>query len=266
MSTYDAIVLDGGYLYGLINLRILSKVTNLGSIKKFGGIGIGGLISTLLSIGYTLTEIEAAMKCNDFNEIIFGSSKIFPFSKTTHQISFYDDKNLMCFLKDIVYKKTGSTKTTFAQLKTNMDKELVLMCTGFDSLKSFTMSHSTTPNLEIVKALRMTLSIQFIHQPVCHCKHLYFDGQYSAKDLVNIFATDNTLQLQIGYEVKYLGFMLGLHPSIGDNKQGLKKYVKGTRTTILIFPHRIMPYFNKKSICNVISYGKYLIEECSIVI
>ena len=72
MSTYDAIVLDGGYLYGLINLRILSKVTNLGSIKKFGGIGIGGLISTLLSIGYTLSEIETAMKCNDFNEIIFG--------------------------------------------------------------------------------------------------------------------------------------------------------------------------------------------------
>ena len=34
MSTYDAIVLDGGYLYGLINLRILGKVTNLSSIKK----------------------------------------------------------------------------------------------------------------------------------------------------------------------------------------------------------------------------------------
>ena len=117
----------------------------------------------------------------------------------------------MCFLKDIVYKKTGSTKTTFAQLKTNMDKELVLMCTGFDSLKSFTMSHSTTPDLEIVKALRMTLSIQFIHQPVCYNKRLYFDGQYSAKDLLKIFPTNNTLQLQVGYEVKYLGFMLGLH-------------------------------------------------------
>ena len=262
MSGYDAIVLDGGYLYGLINLKLLNEVSNLSSIKKFGGIGIGGLIATLLSIGYTISEIESLMKSNDFNEIIFGSSKIFPFSRETHQISFYDDKNLLCFLKDIVYKKTGSTKTTFAQLKTNMDRDLVLMCTGFDTLESFTMSNATTPNLGIVKALRMTLSIQFIHQPVCYCKKLYFDGQYSAKDLLKIFSTDTTLQLQMGYEVKYLGFMLGLHPSISDNKQGLKKYVKGTRTTILIYPHRIMPYFNKKSICNVISYGKYLLENC----
>ena len=204
MSTYDAIVLDGGYLYGLINLKLLGEISNIGSIKKFGGIGIGGLISTLLSIGYTLNEVEALFKSNDFNEIIFGSSQIFPFSRETNQISFYDDKNLMCFLKDIVYKKTGSTKTTFTQLSKNMNKELVKMSTGFDTLEPFIMSTTTTPNLGIVKALRMTLSIQFIHQPVCYSKKLYFDGQYSAKDLLKIFPLDNTLQLQMGYEVKYL--------------------------------------------------------------
>lgn len=159
-TVIDTLVIGGGSIKTIASLGALSVLDEKGilnNINKYAGSSAGAIIITLLILGY---------KPNEINELIFskiGSYVSDPFYKIPINMicnyGIYTGNNMVTFLEGFFEKKGFKKDITFKELYEIIPKVLVITGTSLSSCDTLFFNYQTTPDMSVIKALRITSSI-----------------------------------------------------------------------------------------------------------
>ena len=181
MNNIDKLVCTGGgskVISCIGALKILEEKNILKNIKKYAGSSAGGIICTLLNLEYSSKEIiEIILKIN------FGLINNFflriPFNLMNNYGLFNGNKIVKLF-ENLLEKKGFNKNTTFLELYIKTGKILVLTGVSITVQDVFYFNFETTPNMKIVDALRITMSIPLfftsIKYKINEKEHIFVDG------------------------------------------------------------------------------------------
>lgn len=171
------LVMSGGGLKGFAGLGSLKCLLDNDITNKFdtlAGSSVGAVICFLYNIGYGPKDIYDILEQIDFTKLIkyiepenllldpcFGISSPEPIIYSIYK--FMKNKNI-------------NNKITFLQLYEMTKTNLIITGTCLNDVTIKYFSHSTTPDMQILKALRISISIPFIFRPYQYDGKLWVDG------------------------------------------------------------------------------------------
>lgn len=171
------LVISGGGLKGFAGLGSLKCLLDnyvINNCDTLAGSSVGAVICFLYNIGYGPKDIYDVLEQIDFTKLIkyiepenllldpcFGISSPEPIIYSIHK--FMKNKNI-------------NNKITFLQLYEMTKTNLIITGTCLNDITIKYFSHSTTPDMQILKALRISISIPFIFRPYQYDGKLWVDG------------------------------------------------------------------------------------------
>lgn len=177
---YKNLVFEGGGVKGICYcgvVQILEELNILKKINKFAGSSAGSIIASLLAIGYTANELKDIMFSFNFNDLIKGRKNYLRDGvRLIHSYGMCDGDDVMSFLGKLFLNKVHNVNYTFENLFIEYGKMLVITVTDINNLRTEYISHLTHPKMPIRKAIRMSLSIPYLFEPVKMNNNLYVDG------------------------------------------------------------------------------------------
>ena len=188
------LVLSGGgiKMIALIGaIAALEELNLLQYISTFAGTSSGAIMCFLLSIGYTSNELFEIIKLFDFNRL-----KNVEFFKLLSQFGLDDGSRLELFLKSLIIGKKINKNISFKKLYEITGKTLIITATCINNKKIYYFSHKTAPNMKVLTALRMSISIPIFYIPVLYKGKHYVDGGCIDNFPIHLF--ENNLDDVIG--------------------------------------------------------------------
>jgi NTE family protein len=168
------IVLSGGGVKGITfigAIKFLDEQNMLNNIQSYTGSSFGALLSCMLIIGYNPMELE------DF--VIKFNFKNLQNIEIENFLTHYgiDNGNLLLIaLRCMFIQRSIDIDITFKELYNNTYKKLTVTSVCVEERKVIYFNHINTPNMKVLLALRMSISIPFFYTPVCYKDKHYIDG------------------------------------------------------------------------------------------
>jgi predicted acylesterase/phospholipase RssA len=221
---YDTMVLSGGAIrgFGLLGaIQFLQDKNKLVGIHKFIGTSIGAIISYLMCIGYTPTEIMVSMSQKGFFEKI-SNIDVMNVMNRMGAVSFsilQEQLEKMTVLKIKKY-------ITLSELHSRFGKELVC-CTYNKTMHTPEyISYRTHPDMSCLTALHMSANFPFLFDDFLYEDCCYIDGGIADNFPISQVTTDDT------------AVCIRIISSQGPDHED-KNVVSDIYSTILIPIHRI---------------------------
>jgi len=235
MTKYNTVCLSGGGISGISHICILeflnkNKIINLKKIKKYVSTSVGSIVSFLLIIGYKTEKIIEFINTFDFKNI----NENFDFDKLINIYGLNSASKIIIIIQSFLFKKTNSNDITFAELKKKFKKSLGIIGTNLTKNREEYFSPETTPDMSVILAIRISISIPIIFIPVKYKNNIYVDG-----GIFNNFP--------INYCNKKTTFGITLHKQNNNSINNLFDYfVSIYNTTIKV--NNTKNYFNKNNV------------------
>ena len=173
----DTLCISGGGIKGIcilgcIKNLIKNNIILLSNIKNYYCCSVGSIISFLFILGLSTKDI-----CYICKKLNLEKYKLkFDFDKFIKNKGIDNATNIMIILQTILYKKTNKYDITFIELYKLYDIKLNIVTTNITLLKEELFSYDTTPNMSVMVAIRMSISIPIIFSPVLYKNNYYIDG------------------------------------------------------------------------------------------
>ncbi len=155
-------------------IRVLSYVGALEELHTHGslagvetlcGVSGGALIATALAFGYTYTELREICQRFDFG-VLKHIDEQSPIRLLEGCYGLDSGDMLGRFCSALAHVKGLSDSITFAELATRGRPELRIWCADLESGRLRTFSAATTPTFSVLAALRASMSIPLVYEPV----------------------------------------------------------------------------------------------------
>jgi len=164
------------YVYNVRNVPgiedIEKNIINLDNITMYVGTSAGAIISFLLNLGWTTNELR---------DFIIN----FNFTKLTGEIdsiNFFENYGIqngerlkLLFIK-FLESKINKKDITFEELYKLTNKKIIIIGTNLTTGCEKIFSVDETPELSIIQALRISISVPLIFTPVLFNNELFVDG------------------------------------------------------------------------------------------
>jgi predicted acylesterase/phospholipase RssA len=222
---YDTMVLSGGAIrgFGLLGaIQHLQDQNRLAGIRKFIGTSIGAILSYLLCIGYTPTEVMVSMSQKGFFEKI-SNLDVMNVMNGMGAVSF---SILQEQLEKMTVQKIKKY-ITLSELHTRFGKELVCCTYNKTTQTPEYISFRSHPDMNCLTAIRMSASLPFLFDEFLYEDCHYIDGGVA----------DNFPICQILPEDTAIAIRLTSSAHGPDHED--KNVVSDIYSTILIPIHRI---------------------------
>lgn len=174
---YDTICMSGGGIKGFAFIGALDylnkkKIINIDNIKNWVGTSIGSILAYAVVCGFSITEMENFIIEFDFTKTNpdISIDNIF----ISHGIS--DGKRAEFILRSFIQHKFNVDDITFLELYKLTQKNLLIIGTNFTRAREEVFSHNTTPDMSVVTAVRISMSIPVFFTPVLYNNCYYVDG------------------------------------------------------------------------------------------
>ena len=166
----------GFHYYGALKYLNQCKFWKLKNIKTIYGTSIGGLISVFISFGIKWEELDDFMINTDLEELVnVDATNILSLFESKGLISNkIFDKIIYNFLEKLKLSKTLTFKQHYDH--TNIEIHMYTVNINDNPLKLVDLSYKTHPDLMLLTALKMTMAIPFIIEPVIYKNGCYIDG------------------------------------------------------------------------------------------
>lgn len=168
------LILSGGSFKGFAYIGVvkaLKKLDLLKNLNVFIGTSIGSVFAFLLSLNSYVEEIEELITKIDFNNLFNYNLK-----NLYLNYGLNDGKKITKILKSFLDKKNYNPKLTFKELYDKTKNILIINATNITNKQNEIFDYINTPNLKIIKAIRMSISVPFIFSPVKYNNCFYVDG------------------------------------------------------------------------------------------
>ena len=199
----NILVMSGGGIKGIGHigaLKALQDLNYLSNINIIAGTSIGALLGFMLVIGYKPDEL--------FNFImIFDIQKIFSIVPA-NIFKYYgldNGDNIMLVISKLIIAKKLDPEITFIELYKKTLIKLIITSSCINDKKIYYFSHETYPNMQVLKAIRMSISIPIYFAPVTYENQIYIDGGCIDNYPIQLFNNDldNVIGLYVSANYSY---------------------------------------------------------------
>lgn len=170
----NILVLSGGSFKGFAYigvLKALKKLNLLNDLNIFIGTSVGSIFSLLLSLNSCIEEIEEFI-----NKINFNHLMNFNIKNLYCNYGLNDGSTIINLLFSFLNKKNFNQNLTFKELYERTNNILIINSSNITKKINEVFDYLLTPDMEILKAVRMSISVPFIFSPVKFNNCLYVDG------------------------------------------------------------------------------------------
>ncbi|XP_078581056.1 uncharacterized protein LOC144864645 [Branchiostoma floridae x Branchiostoma japonicum] len=188
---FENLVIEGGGARGVAYvgaLRVLESAGILKNIKRVAGVSAGAITATFVALGLSCADVAKQAEV-DLGKILISGGYLKTLIKPVHlywRYGWETGDGFYTFFGGILEKFTrkdgrpGNPDITFKQLYNMSGIELCIVVTNLDQMAEEYCHVKTTPNLPIRRAVRMSMSIPGLFQPVLTDYHgnkeFYVDG------------------------------------------------------------------------------------------
>lgn len=197
----DTLVISGGGVKGIVFIGALKYLEELKGtaidikvdIKRIYAVSVGSIIGFLYAIGYTSEEME-----NEIFRLDTNSLKSIRLKTFIKNYGLDSGKKIMKWLESLVEKKGYDKNITFKQLLKLRGVDLNIGSTNLNKYKAVYFNNEISPNLRIVRAIRMSIGIPLIFSSVKYKGEVYVDGGViNSYPIKNVDKLENVLGLKI---------------------------------------------------------------------
>jgi predicted acylesterase/phospholipase RssA len=233
------LVVGGGGIKGLSflgALDILFKFYSFENFESFSGVSIGSFIIVMLNIDYSIEDLKN----------FFINNELYNFTdyKLSNLVDNYGlDKGtkITNLVKAFFKTKNIDYNITFKELF-NLTKKNIYICgsnISKDTVEYF--SHFTNPNMSVLHALRISVSVPIIFSPIQYNNDYFIDGVFFEHYPIKPFKNELTNTVSILLEVN-------LYSEITSFETYLKKIIS-SMTNYMAFNQ--VKYYNNKDLYNI---------------
>lgn len=192
MGLYDKLVLGGGGIKGIMYLGLISYLEDndiiLDDIIEYVGTSIGAFVCLLLNLKYSSDELVDIFFNLDFNSFNETSLKNF-----IDNYGFSDGNKLEEFIKTIISNKGYKKNITFIELYNLTGKSLVTSATCIKTRDTVYFNKDLSPDTPVYLAVRISMNIPFIFQPVFYTGTYYVDGGLSSNLPIRYYTNNDDI-------------------------------------------------------------------------
>lgn len=171
---YDTLIISCGGMKGCSAISFLQTINpyiSFTHIKNYYGSSIGGLIVSLIAIGYSIDEIYQI-----FYYLQFSNFQEFHIKQMLECSGLDNGDKYNRLLISIFQYKHISPHMTLQELYDRTGIYLYLTGTNLSRRSSVSFSHRTHPRMSIIMAIRITTCIPFLYVPIEYEGDMYIDG------------------------------------------------------------------------------------------
>jgi len=195
---YDTLCLSSGGVYGIayigaIDYLIGEKIIELSKIKKYVGTSVGALISYLLIIGYSIKDVNDIIINLNFNKL----QTDIDINKILENFGINNGSKFSYMIKFFLKKKLNLDDITFNELYKKTNINFIIIGTNFNKGEEVVFNYINTPDMSILLALRISVSIPIIFTPVLYNNEYYVDGGLSNAFPINHCNEETTISINI---------------------------------------------------------------------
>lgn len=153
---------------------------NLNKITTYAGTSIGSMLSFLLILGYTPDELILFSINYDFKKL----EPDIDFLIIEEKFGLDQGNGIIELLSFFCEKKLKLKDLSLYDLYVLTKKKFILNATNFNTKEEKIFSYINTPNLSVITAIRMSISIPVIYTPVLYNNNYYVDGALTNNFLI----------------------------------------------------------------------------------
>ena len=169
----------------------------LKNINIYCGTSIGAVISLLLLIDYKPIDIYNVLKEINF-EILFDYD--IENILDDNYFGVYSSDKIIYIIGMLIKNKSISVHITFRQLYEKINKKIIITGVCLNDISLHLFSYESNPNMEVLTAIRISMSVPIIFKPVKFENKIWIDGGCLNNFPIDLF--DDCLENVIGI---YLG-------------------------------------------------------------
>ena len=178
---------------GVLEKLIEYKKIELNKIEMYVGTSAGSIISFLLNLDFTIEEIKEFI-------ITFNFSKLNEEVDCVNLLEKFGINNgeriKLLFIK-FLELKFNVKDITFKELFNKTQKKLLIIGTNLTKSQEELFSVDTTPDMSVIIAIRISVSIPIIFTPVIYNDSVYVDGALRNIFPINYCPIDKTFGIYI---------------------------------------------------------------------
>ncbi len=171
------IVLSGGSIKGysyLSLLRIIHEHPEMFKLRKLIGSSIGAIFALIINLGLDYDIIKEKLIHKNLSELRnINLNNILQFA---NKYGIDDGTPIMQYVSEFVVEKYNKTSITFKELYDLTNIDLIITGTCLNTSKTTYFSHLTYPDMMVLSAIRISISIPYYFIPVSYNDCLYVDG------------------------------------------------------------------------------------------
>jgi predicted acylesterase/phospholipase RssA len=191
---YKNLVLEGNGMAGLAYigaLKVLEERDIIKDIENFSGSSSGAIMTSLISIGYTSEEIYNLSANLDWKNMVKRRNCLFQFFYFWNKYGLYKYDQIEKTIKSFFLRKLGKSDLTFKEHYNITKKNLILVGVNVNKQKPEYFCNDLTPDMSVIKAIKISSSFPFIFDPVKHNNMLYIDGGIMNNFPIEYFGYEN---------------------------------------------------------------------------
>jgi NTE family protein len=172
--TKSILVLSGGGIKGISHIGAIKALDELGilkNIKIIAGSSVGALVGCLVNIGYKPNELYNFITLFDFTKM-----KSFKPDNILVNYGLDDGKNTMLVLTKLFIARKIDPDISFYKLYKKTGKTLIVTSSCINDKKIYYFSHEKYPDMKVLQAIRMSISIPIYFAPVMYENKMFIDG------------------------------------------------------------------------------------------
>jgi NTE family protein len=196
---FKNLVFEGGGVKGIAYvgaLQVLDKEGILQNIERVAGTSAGAMVAVLVGLGYSAEEMRGVLWNIKFRNFLDKSwGLIRNTGRLIEDYGWYKGEFFRNLMAERIQEKTGDGEVTFKDIE-NMRKggkpfrDIYLIGADLSTGLSKVFSASTTPDVKVADAARISMSIPLIFAAVKGIKgddHIYVDGGLLENYAIKVF-------------------------------------------------------------------------------
>lgn len=192
---FNALVFSGGGVRGIAFggvVEALDELDLLKQAKKIAGVSVGAIAAGLIAVGYSGKDVRNTLSKIDLSQFI--DSSYFHTMDLYNLINYYginSGDQMLEYYGKLLEDKTGNKNITFKQIYDEYGITLVIVTSCINKEKACYYSYKSKPDLPIRVAVRRSMSVPILFNPVHDKDDIYVDGGLMDNFPIWIFDNEN---------------------------------------------------------------------------
>jgi NTE family protein len=170
----DTLVLSGGSFKGIAQLgalHCLKKNNMLGNIRHIACTSVGAIIGFLYCSGYQPLELFKILKLIDIKKTSNVDA-----ANIVSKYGLDDGKRIVLVIKKLINAKGYQPDITFKEFYTKTSFNLIVTGSCVNDKKAYYFSHTNFPDMKVLEAVRISMSVPIIFTPCIYEGNIFVDG------------------------------------------------------------------------------------------